>query len=36
MADKLMYIPYDDKQKKSIDYNWWLEGLDTQLIEPTN
>ena len=20
----------------SIDYNWWLKRLDTQLVEPTN
>ena len=37
MADKLMFIPYDDTQiTPSVDYNWWLERLDTQLKEPTN
>ena len=32
MADKLMYIPYDDTQ----NYNEWLTRVDTQLNKPTN
>ena len=30
MADKLIYIP---KITPSVDYNYWLKRLDTQLIE---
>ena len=37
MADKLMYIPNDDTQNLStVNYNYWLKSLDTQLNEPTN
>ena len=37
MIYKLLYIPYDDTQiTPSVDYNYWLKRLDTQLIEPTN
>ncbi len=38
MANKLMYIPNNDINKinPSIDYNYWLKHLDTQLNVPTN
>ena len=37
MADKLMYIPNDNKQNyQSVYYNKELKRLDTQLNEPTN
>ena len=37
MADILMYNPKDDKKiAPSVDYNQWLQHLDTQLNEPTN
>ncbi len=39
MADKLMYIPNenDDTQNyPSVDDNYWLKGLKTQISEPTN
>ena len=37
MGDILMYIPNDDTQNfSSVDYNQWLERLDTQINEPTN
>ena len=36
-ADKLMYIPNPDTQiTMSVDCNWRLKRLDTQLYEPTN
>ena len=33
-----MYIPNDDTQNfvDYIDYNMWLERLDTKLNKPTN
>ena len=35
MADKFMYNPNDDAQiTHSVNYNWWLKRLDTQLNEP--
>ena len=37
MADKLMYVPNDDKQiAPFVYYNQWLKRLDTQLNEPNN
>ena len=37
MDDKLMYIPIDDTQiTLYLDYNQWLNRLDTQSNEPTN
>ncbi len=39
MADKLIYIPYDNDDTEhypSVDYNYWLKGLGTQISEPTN
>ena len=36
MADKLMYIPNDDKQITPLDYNQGLKRLVTQLNESTN
>ena len=33
MADKLIYISNKDA---SVDYNQWLNRLDTQLKEPIN
>ena len=33
MTDKLLYIPNDDTP--SLDYNYWLKCLVTQLNEPT-
>ena len=37
MDDILMYIPNDDKQNTpSLDYNWWLKRLETQLNDPIN
>ncbi len=34
--DELMQIPIlIHKITPSIDYNWWLKRLDTDLIEPT-
>ena len=36
MAYKLKYIPNDDTQNYSVDYNWWLKLLETQLDESTN
>ena len=37
MSDKLMHIPNDDnKTTPSVDYNYWLKRLDTQLNETTN
>ena len=37
MADKLMYIPNDDKQNHpSEDYNYWLKRFDAQVNESTN
>ena len=36
MAEKLMYIPNDDnKITLSVDYNYWLKRLNTQLNELT-
>ena len=31
-----MYIPSDDTQNYSVDYNLWIKRLDTQLNEQTN
>ena len=37
MADEFMYIPSDDTQiTPSVDYNWWLQRLDSQFIDQTN
>ena len=37
MADKLKYILNDDtKNSISVDYNYWLKRLDTQLNELIN
>ena len=39
MADKLMYIPNQIMKHKislSVDYNYWLKRLDTQLNETIN
>ena len=37
MADKLMYIPNDDAQNfPSVDYNKWLNRLNTQINKPAN
>ena len=37
MDDIEMYIPIlIHTITPSIDYNWWLKRLDTQLVEPTN
>ena len=37
MDDILMYIPNDDTQNTpSLDYNWWLKRLETQLNDPIN
>ena len=35
MANKLMYIPNDDKQNYLL-YNWWLKRLYTNLNELPN
>ena len=37
MADKLMYIPnlMTHVIPSSVDYNYWLKHLDTQLNEST-
>ena len=35
MADELMYIPNDDTQASlSLDFNYLLKSLDTELGEP--
>ena len=34
MADKLMYIPYNNTQNYP-SYNSWLKHLDTKLYSPT-
>ena len=34
MSDKLMHIPYGDTP--SLNCNYWLKRLDTQLNKPTN
>ena len=37
MNNKIMYIPYVNTQKyPSVDYNYRLKCLDTQLSEPSN
>ena len=37
MADKLMQSPMlIHKVTPSVDYNWWLKRLDTQLNKPVN
>ena len=37
MVDKLMYIPNDKIHIiPSVDLNYWLKRLDTQLNKPTN
>ena len=37
MADKLMCIPNVNTQNySSVDYNFWMKRLDTQLNELTN
>ena len=37
MADKSMYIPNDvTKITPSVDENYWLKRLNTQLNESTN
>ena len=37
MADKLKHIPNDDTHDTpSVDYNWWLKRLVTELNEPTH
>ena len=37
MTDKFIHNPYEDTQNyPSVDYNYWLKWLDTQLNEPAN
>ena len=37
MADKLIHISNGDTQNySSVDYNYWLKRLNTQLNEATN
>ena len=37
MTVKLMFIPNDDTQiTLSVDYNYWLKRLNTNLNQPTN
>ena len=38
MDDEFMYIPNEDTQNYpcSVNNNWWMKCLDTQLNEPTN
>ena len=37
MADKLMHIPNDDTQNyPSVEYNYWLKRLNTQINESAN
>ena len=37
IADKLKHIPNDDTHDTpSVDYNWWLKRLVTELNEPTH
>ena len=37
MADRFIHNPNEDAQNyPSVDYNYWLKCLETQLNEPAN